>query len=344
MVPRLSRKPVLASVATLGIAVGALLAFGSPTEAGVARSGDMAARAGTQRVVVDDLAARVPAEWRRQARPERGIYMFDPRHDTRGMRNHAVSFSIFSSPLGSDWGQINEASGGLHEFRSNPVYSHVTVRNVHLPGVHAFEFTLRAKLDDGWFLGHKYVVVHRGRIYWITYEWSPRQSSPHLAQIKASVKSLQYTRGPYDPDLRTAIVTKSPAGMLSFRVLFPHPTKLTAAHALEVFLDTDLNTNTGARGGAEFVLDYSKSSAHLWSWRTKKFSSPTSLRFNATPRSATFRISNKALGKPARFGFFVYVDQGSALIDEVPLTGLHEAEWTYPARSSKSATVRYTSP
>jgi hypothetical protein len=104
MVPRFSRRPVLASAvgrfgwvaAALGLFAGALLAFGSPTEAGVARSATNAVRAGTQRVVVDDLAVRVPAEWRRQTMGERGVFMFDPRHQSPGMKDRAVSFRIFS--------------------------------------------------------------------------------------------------------------------------------------------------------------------------------------------------------------------------------------------------------
>ena len=350
MVPRFSRKPVLGSAvrrlawiaATLGLSAGALLASGVRTEAGVARSGTNAALAGTQRVVVDDLAVRVPAEWRRRATGERGVFMFDPRHQTSGMKDHAVSFSVFSSQLGSEWGLLDEASGAFHELRSNPTYSQVTVRNVHPPGVHAFEFSFRAKLEDGLFLGRKYLVVHRGRIYWVTYEWLPRQTAAHLAQTKASVRSLRYVRGPYDPDIRTVVVTKSSTGMLSFRILFRHPTKLTAAHKLEVFLDTDLNAKTGARG-AEYVLDYSKSSADLANWHTKKFSRPKSLRFMSTPRSATFRVSTKALGNPSRFSFFVYVAKGSGLIDQVPLYGLREAEWPYPGEH-KNATIRFTSP
>jgi hypothetical protein len=204
------------------------------------------------------------------------------------------------------------------------------------------ECTFRAKLHDGLFIGRKYVVVHRGRIYWITYESSPRQTSAHLPQIKASASSLRYTRGPYDPDIRTVVVAKSRSGMLSFRISFLHPTKLTAAHKLEVFLDTDLDAKTGARG-AECVLDYSKSSADVGNWRSRKFSRPKSLRFTATPCSATFRISSKALGKPARFGFFVYVAKGSGLIDQVPLYGLREAEWAYPGEH-KTATARYAGP
>ena len=35
---------------------------------------------------------------------------------------------------------------------------------------------------------------------------------------------------------------------------------------------------------------------------------------------------SKALGKPARFGFFVYVARANALVDQVPLFGLRRAE------------------
>lgn len=337
------------AAAMTSVAVAVWLGFGSATQAGVARSGTEAAS--TQRVVVDDLAARVPAEWRREAMPIRGVYMFDPRHESPGAHDHAVSFSIFSSRLGSNWGLIDEAAAGFREFRSNSTYSQATVRNVHLRGVHAFEFRFRAKLDDGWFIGRKYVVVHHGRIYWITYDCSPRQTRAHLSQIKASVSSLRSTRGPYDPDIRTVVVTRTPTGMLSFRITFRHPTELTGATQLQVMLDTDRKQQTGIQG-SEYALDYSRAridgpSTVLITVHGKNslVSKPRSLHFRSTPTSATFQIASKALRKPGVFGFRVFAARGDAFIDEVPLKGVAvgRAEWIYPAPSSKSATVRYTS-
>lgn len=332
-------------VSLSGVAAGLALCLGPPTRASADNSTATSATK-QQQIVVGDLALRVPAEWRRAAAARtQGVFMFDPRHDTASAKNHAVTFSLFSFGQSPGYGLLNEAESGIATLRSNPSYSRVRGRNLHLPGVHAFELTYRAKQRDGLFQGRKYQIVHRGRMYVITFETSRQQAAPHLAQIAASIRSTRYLHGPYAPDIRGVVVSKSRAGILSFHIRFRHPTKLTAASKVTVFLDTDLDSRTGVRG-SEYVLFYFRSSADLANSRTRKFSRPKSLRFAATPRSATFRIGSKALGSPAGLGLRVYVARGTALIDEAPLagrSGLQEAEWAYPG-DHKSATVRYTSP
>ena len=335
------------AAAVSGIAIGVLLGLGSATKAGVARSGAETAQPATQPVLADDLAVRVPAEWRRLTGNEHNVYMVDPRHSNRGM-----TFSIFTDRASAKYGLIDEGANLYDQLRSDSAFSHVTARNVHLSGVHAFECTFRVKIDNDSFFGRKYVVVHHGRWYVVTYEGLPEQAAAHAAQIKASVSSLRYTRGPYDPDIRTVVVAKSPAGMLSFRISFRHPTKLTGPAQLQVMLDTDRKLRTGVQG-AEYALDYLRIGNHAPSaalitvhGKNSITSKPKSLRFRSTPTSATFQIASKALDKPATFGFRVFAARGDAFIDEVPLKGVAvgQAEWIYPPLASKIATVRYNSP
>ncbi len=153
------------------------------------------------------------------------------------------------------------------------------------------------------------------------------------------------------PDIETVVVSRDQAGMLTFVIGFAAPARLDAGTKMEVMLDTDRDSSTGIEGG-EYALDYS-SPGHgeapypsLFTARNGDSvdSSPHSLVFSSTPRSATFRISVYDVGDPDVFDFWVFVEQNGDLLDTAPthvIISTYAQPWTYPTGGAPSPGQAY---
>src|SRR5579864_2622151 len=117
------------------------------------------------------------------------------------------------------------------------------------------------------------------------------------------------------PDITGVSVTNDDHGLYTFKVTFGTPFVYDAWVAL--FLDTDQNTATGDKFGADylFALDNSPHSFNLSTWKGSYWLSVPHTTANVViapdKMSATFTVNKADLGNATKFNFFVQSIDGN---------------------------------
>ena len=125
------------------------------------------------------------------------------------------------------------------------------------------------------------------------------------------------------PDITGVTATNDDHGVYTFKVTFATPFVYDAWVAL--FLDTDQNTSTGDKFGADylFALDNSPHSFNLSSWKGSYWLSisNTTAKVVIAPdkMSATFTVNKSDIGNVSKFNFFVQSIDGGGNAGHVDL-------------------------
>ena len=298
----------------------------------------------------------VPAEWRKVLREEPpgtvSTFMADPKHKP----GNAVTFSVYS--IEAEPGANTAFALGavlVDTLKRDKEFSNVRSRIMHLPSVVAVQVGFDVTLKGRKFTGFKYALVHSKKAYLVTYE-AIRARASHIPQFLASARSMQYTRGPYEPDIRTVTVARTPTGVISLQIRFRSPVALDWDRKLQVMLDTDKDHRTGIQG-AEYALDFSSPAPNSHAPPTVALltarggnaqeSRPRSLTFSSTRTSATFRIADADIGHSASFDFWTFINVNAAdsemMADFAPSNvgsvfagSPAENPWTYPKKGTRS--------
>jgi hypothetical protein len=147
---------------------------------------------------------------------------------------------------------------------------------------------------------------------------SPLDVSSPAAPAANSVTFNDSTgEDPAAPDITTLVVANDDAGLVSFRVNVPNRPSLGQDMLVDLYVDSDNNTATGAPdlAGVDYVMQLVQGEIFLYKWDgtdfTRRFGDPSAVTLSfAYQGGVTIRISAAELGNTKQFRFFVVVLSG----------------------------------
>jgi hypothetical protein len=134
------------------------------------------------------------------------------------------------------------------------------------------------------------------------------------------------------PNIERVVVSRALGSTFVFRIEFEKPIMLTPETTIQVALDTDRDSSTG-NDGLEYSLDRTEYPSLLVATPGGKTEEKTdsSLTFVQAGNVAKFSIVATDIGDPARFDFYVFIEIGDELVDQIPPHHLLFSELTtYP--------------
>ena len=146
------------------------------------------------------------------------------------------------------------------------------------------------------------------------------------------------------PDVTRVTVTDDPTGRLVFRVATPNRTRLRSDEQLELFLDTDANSDSGdpSSDGAEYSIAVGPAGSVAFSrWNGVVFADADADSLDATfAGGARISILRRDLGNTRRFRFWVRTlqgdDESEGHVDDAPNSGT----WGYTLAPAAPVTVK----
>jgi hypothetical protein len=120
------------------------------------------------------------------------------------------------------------------------------------------------------------------------------------------------------PDVTTVTVSNDDTGLITFQINIANRPALTPDMLIDIFVDSDNNTATGAKDffGSEYAIELQAGAVDLFQWNGTTFAggaTQSSLIFSYTAAGAVIKVSAAELGKTKAFNFIVDAASGIAV-------------------------------